>query len=498
MYFCGIVSFFIQLLLHIPFQRFFPSFSPFVDIQPLFVDVRGLCFDIICTRFRGEIVLPKIFNKNNMKRFVFLILMIALTVMGVQSQEVRTWSLQDCLNYALEQNIQVKKSKVSLLSGEEDLQLSKAQMFPSLSAGISQSVVNYPSTGDNTFSGSYGISAGLTLYDGGRRTNTIKQNEIRQTVNELAVEQSENDIRISLVQAYMQVLYAMESVRTNENTVEVSKMQYQRASDLLEAGSISRVDLLQIESQHSTDKYRLVVSQASLENYRLQLKQLLELDITEEMVISVPDLTLDMILASLSDKQNIYQTALEVMPEVKSSQLNMDIAHLDIKKAEAGYLPSLSLSADIGTGYGSGIGTGFGTQMWDRLNESVRLSLNIPIYSNRSNKTAVNKARLASVTSELDWLNTQKQLLRTVEILYLDATSSQNQYLAAVEQVKYSEETYTLIEQQFFLGMKNTLELLTAKNNLLNAQQELLQSKYMAVMNIQLLNIYQNMPIIMI
>jgi outer membrane protein len=296
----------------------------------------------------------------------------------------------------------------------------------------------------------------------------------------------------------MQVLYAMESVRINENTVEVSKLQYERASELLKAGSISRVDLAQIESQHSSDKYRLVVSQASLNNYLLQLKQLLELDITEEIAILAPDLTLEMILTPLSNKETIYQTALTVMPEVKSSQLSMRIAGLEIQKAKAGYLPSLSLNADIGTGHASGTGLSFGTQMWDRMNESIRLSLNIPIFSNRENKTAVNKSKLASITSELDWLNTQKQLLRTVEGLYLDATSSQNQYLAAVEQVKYSEETYTLIEEQFFLGMKNTLELLTAKNNLLNANQELLQSKYMAVMNIQLLNIYQDMPVISI
>jgi outer membrane protein len=371
-------------------------------------------------------------------------------------------------------------------------------MFPSLSAGISQSVVNYPSDGaisNNSYNGSYSLSANWRLYDGGRRTTTIKQNELRQHVNELAVEQSENDIRLSLVQAYMQALYAMESVRINENTVEVSRLQYERASDLLRAGSISKVDLAQIESQHSTDKYRLVVSQASLDNYLLQLKQLLELDITEEIAIQVPDLTLDMIMKPLADKQTIYQTALTVMPEIKSSQLSMDLAGLEIKKAKAAYLPSLSLNVDIGSGHASGVGTTFGTQMWDRMNESLRLSISIPIFSNRENKTAFNKARLASVTSELDWLNTQKQLLRTVEGLSLDATSSQNQYLAAVEQVNYSEETYQLIEEQFFLVMKNTLELLTAKNNLLNARQEMLQSKYMAVMNIQLLNIYQNQPV---
>ena len=428
-----------------------------------------------------------------------LILMLILTAYGVQSQDnVRIWSLQDCLDYALEQNIQVKKSKVNQLSGYEDLEQSKAQMFPSLSAGVSQSAVNYPSGGamtNNSYSGSYSISASLRLFDGGRRTTAIKQNEIRRDMNDLSVEQSENDIRTSLVQAYMQVLYAMESVRTNENTVEVSKTQYERASELLRAGSISKVDLAQIESQHSSDKYRLVVSQASLANYLLQLKQLLELDITEEIAIMVPDLTIGMIMTPLSDKQTIYQTALDVRPEVKISQLNIDMADLDIRKAKAGYLPTLFLNADISTGNASSTGITFGTQMWDRMNESLRLSLNIPIYSNRENKTAVNKAKLSSVTSELDYLNTQKQLLRTVEGLYLDATSSQNQYLAAVEQVNYSEETYNLIEEQFFLGMKNTLELLTAKNNLLNARQEMLQSKYMAVMNIQVLNIYQDKPV---
>ena len=429
-----------------------------------------------------------------MRRYIlFIVIICRLTVFDAQSQEnVRIWSLTDCLNYALEQNIQVKKSRVSLESTGEDLQLSRAQMFPSLSAGVSQSVVNYPSSGDNTFSGSYGISAGLTLFDGGRRTNTIKQNELRLNMSELAVEQSENDIRIALVQAYMQVLYATESVRINENTVEVSKLQLERAAELLSAGSISRVDVAQIESQHSSDKYRLVASQASLSNYKLQLKQLLELDVAEEIEILAPELTQEMIMTLLPDKQTIYQTALTVMPEVRSSLLNTEIANLEIQKAQAGYLPTLSLSADLGTGHASGIaGASFGTQMSDRFNESVRLSLNIPIYSNRQNKTAVSKARLSAVSSELDYLNTEKQLLRVVEGLYIDATSSQNQYLAAVEQVKYAEESYGLIEEQFFLGMKNTLELLTARNNMLNAQQEMLQTKFMSVMNMQLLNIYQ-------
>ena len=412
--------------------------------------------------------------------------------------DVTQWTLHDCLDYALEHNIQVKKSKVSKLSGEEDLQLSKAQLFPSLSAGISQNYTNYPSsdvTTNNSYSGSYNVNASWRLFDGGRRANSIKQSEIRQDVNELLIQQSENDIRIAIIQVYMQVLYAKESVRTNENTVTVSKAQRDRGEELLKAGSVSLVDLAQLESQYSSDKYRLVSSQTNLDNYILQLKQLLEFDITGEISVGMPELTTDDIMTPLPDKETIYNTALDIMPEVKNSELNISIAELEIKKAQAGFLPSLSMNAAIGTGHSSGSDIGFGSQVWNRFNENIGLSLSIPIFSNRDNKTAINKARLASISSELDLINTQKQLLRTVEGIYLDAISAQNQYLAAVERVNYIEESYKLIEEQFSLGMKNTLELLTAKNDFLNAQQELLQAKYMAVMSVQLLNIYQNRPI---
>lgn len=427
------------------------------------------------------------------------ILFFLAAVISMQAQEnMKSWTLHDCIDYALEHNIQVKRSKVSQLSGQEDLQLSKAQLFPSLSAGVSQNFVNYPSGNvetNNSYTGNYNVSASLNIFDGGRRLNAIKQNEIQQDVNELSVQQSENDIRISLVQAYMQVLYAIESIRINENTVEVSRVQRDRGEELLKAGSISRVDLAQLESQYSSDKYRLVAAQTNLDNYKMQLKQLLELDITEEIMIQVPELGVEAIMRPLSDKETIYQTSLAVMPEIRSGELGVEIADLDIKRARAGYLPSLSMSAGIGTGHASGTGTRFDDQVWNRFNESVGLTLSIPIYSNRENKTAVNKAKLASITSELELINLQKQLLRTVEGVYLDATSSQNQYLAAVEQVKAVEETYNLIEEQFSLGMINTLELLTAKNNFLTAQQEMLQSKYMSVMSIQLLNIYQDKPV---
>jgi outer membrane protein len=197
----------------------------------------------------------------------------------------------------------------------------------------------------------------------------------------------------------------------------------------------------------------------------------------------------------LPDKQTIYNTALAVMPEVRSSQLSIDVANLEVKKAKAGYYPSLSMNAGIGTGHLSGTDYTFGSQIWNKFNESIGLTLSIPIFSNRENKTALNKARLSALTSELDLLNTQKGLLKTVEGIYLDATSSQNQYIAANERLSSVEQSYKLTEEQFFLGMKNTLELLTEKSNYQVAQQEVLQAKYMTIMSIQLLNVYQKKPI---
>lgn len=428
---------------------------------------------------------------------IFLLLLLFPLLLNAQEKPEK-WTLNACLNYALEHNIQVKKSMVNFLSGKEDYLQAKAQLFPSLSASSSHNFANYPSSNandNNSYTGSYGLNASLKLFDGGRRLNAIKQEELQTQASQLDVEQSEDDIRIALIQAYMQVLYAYESVKINQNTVEVSKAQLNRSEELYKAGSISKVDLSQIESQYSTDKYQLVVAETNLATYKLQLKQLLELEIEEEIELDIPELTEEDILAPLPEKQVIYATALSVMPEMKSSKLNVDISELEIKKAKAGYLPSLSLSAGIGTGHSSGTGITFKDQLWDRFSESVGLTLSIPIFSNRENKTAVNKAKFAVTTNQLELINTQKNLLKTVEGLYLDATSSQNQYLAAQDRLGAVAQSYKQTEEQFFLGMKNTLELLTEKSNWLTAQQEILQTKYMAIMSIQLLNIYQKKEI---
>lgn len=436
-----------------------------------------------------------------MRRTILLTLLIAVCTSAVAlkaQEESQKWTLRSCLDYAIENNIQLKKSRVNELSGLEDTERAKAQLFPSLSASVTQGYVNYPSSDvdkNNSYSGNYSINANWTVFDGGQRNKAIKQQKLQNEMDKLSTEQGADDIQIAIVQTYMQVLYAMESVRINENTVETSKAQRDRAEELYKAGSISLVDFSQLESQYSTDKHQLVVAQTSLDNYKLQLKQLLELDITQDIELSLSDIEETWVLAPLPDKQVIYTTSLAVMPQIKSSELSLENAELEKQKAKASYWPTISMNAGVGTGHLSGTNYSFGNKIWNNFNESFGITIKIPIFTNRENKTAYNKAKLAITTSQLELINSQKELLKTVEGIYLDATSAQSQYLSAKERLSYVQQSFKLTEEQFFLGMKNTLEMLTEKNNLLSAQQEVLQSKYMAIMSIQLLNIYQKKPV---
>lgn len=404
-----------------------------------------------------------------MRRTILLTLLIAVctSAVALKAQEVsQKWTLRSCLDYAIENNIQLKKSRVNELSGLEDTERAKAQLFPSLSASVTQGYVNYPSSDvdkNNSYSGNYSINANWTVFDGGQRNKAIKQQKLQNEMDKLSTEQGADDIQIAIVQTYMQVLYAMESVRINENTVETSKAQRDRAEEFYKAGSISLVDFSQLESQYSTDKHQLVVAQTSLDNYKLQLKQLLELDITQDIELSLSDIEETWVLAPLPDKQVIYTTSLAVMPQIKSSELSLENAELEKQKAKASYWPTISMNAGVGTGHLSGTNYSFGNKIWNNFNESFGITIKIPIFTNRENKTAYNKAKLAITTSQLELINSQKELLKTVEGIYLDATSAQSQYLSAKERLSYVQQSFKLTEEQFFLGMKNTLEMLTEK-----------------------------------
>lgn len=442
---------------------------------------------------------------KNVKRGIVLSLCIATTLGAMaQQQPDEPWTMQSCIDYALKQNITLRKNRINAQSTAIDVKTARAALFPSLSFSTSQNMVNRPyqetssivsgteilnSSSKTSYNGNYGLNASWTIYNGNKRLNTIQQEKLNNRMAELDVATSENNIEETIIQTYIQILYANESVRTNESTLSVSEAQCERGRKLLAAGSIASSDLAQLEAQVSTDRYQLVTSQATLDDYKLQLKQLLELDGTQEMNLDLPAMGDETVLIPLPDKMDVYQSALALRPEIEASKLNVQASGLGVNIARAGYLPTLSLSAGIGTNNTSGSDFTFSEQMKNGWNNSLGVTLSVPIFRNRQTKSAVEKARLQVQSSQLDLLDQQKTLFKTIEGLWLDANSAQQRYVAASEKLRSTQTSYDLINEQFGLGMKNTVELLTANNSLLSARQEQLQAKYMAILNARLLEL---------
>lgn len=413
-------------------------------------------------------------------------------------------------NYALDKNIQLQQNKISLLESEEDVKDAKAALFPSLSFSTGHNIVNRPyrsnsatvngteiisSDSKTTYNGSYSLSAQWTLWNGNRRLNSLKQQKKNREIAQLTVEETENMLKEQITQLFIQILYADESIAINKGTLEVSKATYERGKELFNEGSISKADLAQLESQVSSDQYQLVTSESTLRNYKLQLKQLLELDGTAEMELELPELSNEHVMEMLPSQIDVYQTALATRPEIQSGKLNIDNAKLNISYAKGGYMPTISLSASTSSTTNNSSQNNWAQQMKYGWNNMIGISLSIPLYDQRQNKSAVRKAKLQYSTSQLDLMNQEKELYSTIEGFYLDALNAQQQYAAAETKVKSSQTSFDMVSEQFNLGMKNTVELLTEKNNLLSAKQELLQAKYMAILNRTLLNFYADQEI---
>lgn len=263
-----------------------------------------------------------------------IILITALTVTGMAAgAQNKKWTLPECIDYAVENNISLRQSRNAHLSGLEDTYQAKAAMFPSLNASASQGVTNRPfsESGNSTvvgsdvystskatsWSGNYGIDAGMTLDSGGSLRTALRQSRLQNSVDSLSVEENTNDVVISIVKAYMQCLYAAEAVKVSESTAETSKAELDRAVELKNAGELNKVDVAQLESQYASDLYQITSAKATLDNYKLQLKQLLELGVSDEIELEEPTDDEAGILRLLPSKEEVYANALESMPEIK-------------------------------------------------------------------------------------------------------------------------------------------------------------------------------------
>ena len=436
----------------------------------------------------------------NRKTKLWAVCLLGAWVPSVYGQSADGWTLRRCIEYARANNIEVRSSQIARQSALVDLEQAQAQKTPLLSFSTTQSYRhaknesrNFASNG--TYEGNYALNAGITIYNGGKLKNSLLQQRTIGKSRDAEVEMARNSIEIAVTQAYLEILYAAESVKTDEQTVESSEAQMNRAKALFEAGSISRSDYAQIESQYAGDRYQLTSSRTRLSESRLALKQLLELGLDDSFEVVFPELDSTDVLAEIPALEEVYRTALAVMPEVENSRLDIESSQIGEKIARAEGRPTLTADASIGTGNTSGSDYAFYNQLDNKLNERAGITFSVPIFNRKQAKSSIAKARLQTLQAELNYVDTEKNLLRTVESLYQDAVSAQSRYLAAADRVRSAGLSYRLMLEQFEAGMKNTVELLTEKNNFLSAQQEQIQAKYQAVLSLRLLNFYRDQPI---
>ena len=434
-------------------------------------------------------------------------LLILATMISLSMSAQEKWTLRECIDYAMQNSITLKQAHLTKQTATETRKQSQAALFPSLSASSNQSFGYRPwqSSGMATvsngtvnssvtktyYNGTYGINASWTLWNGNQNHNQVKANKLSEEQAELKIEQSANSIQEQIAQLYVQILYMNEAIGVNRESLEASKKNEERGQEMVNVGNMSKADLAQLSAQRAMEEYNLVEAESNLANYKLQLKQLLEITGEQAFDVAMPTASDQQALASIPSVMNVYEQALTLRPEIKNTELALQASDVQLKIARAGYLPTLSMTGGVGTSTTSNNSNKWGEQMKTNFDASAGIGISIPIFDQRKARTAVNKAKIQHEQALLDQQDQQKKLYSTIEGFWLDAQTNQEKFRAASATVESEQQSYDLLQEQFNLGLKNIVELLNGKVSLLQAQQSKLQSKYTTILKQQLLKFYQ-------
>ena len=432
-----------------------------------------------------------------MKYKILFASLLSLPMWGQQ----KLWSLTDCINYAVNNNITVKKTQLGQQTAAINLDQTKSNRLPAVSGNISAnanhgSVINQITNNrvnQTTITNSMGVSASMPLYEGNKLNLQIERATLALEQNDLYVKEAQNNITLSVLEAYLQALYQYENIAVAKNTALSSEEQLAQAQQKYENGAIAKIDLIEIETQHANNEYNVVLAKNQYENQVLTLKQLLELPPGTEFGIEI--IQKEDVSAPIANKEEVYRQALEQLPTTKIYEKQKELAQKDIQIAKSGFLPSLSLSGGINTGYSDRDTEKYMTQLKNNFGQTIGLSLNIPIFSRYQNKNNVALAQLSESQADLDRKQAEKDLYTKIETAWHNATTRQAQEVASKKARDNAKLAYELAEKKHEFGNLTNTELLVSRNTYLNAEQTYLQNKYMVLLYQQLLNFYQGKEI---
>ncbi|WP_035671550.1 TolC family protein [Flavobacterium sp. 83] len=439
--------------------------------------------------------------------FCLLVVVIFNPVHAQISDSIRKWSIEECFKYAMEHNIEINTLLLMEQSSAQDLYAAKGSQIPNLSGSVNNQFNNskIESAGSGnlenqlTSSGNYSVNSSIVLWNANYIKNNIKQRDLLRQSAGLSVQQSRNTITFLITQSYLAILLAKENLTYLLDLYTTSEAKVKQGQLFYDAGSIPKNNLLQLQAQLAGDKYLVVQTQNTIRQNILSLKQILQLPTEVLFDVFIP-VSIEIVTVAPS-LQSVQQTAFEIFPEIKIGELEVAIASLDIAKAKAGFKPTLAANGALGTGYSSVISnsnfskTSYFTQLDNNFYQRVGLNLSIPIFSNRINKTNLEKANIGFKQANINLQNSQLVLSQEVEQAYLNFTNALQAYNAAKEQLSAVTETYRIVNEQFRLGGINSFDLLQQRNQYVQAVQSYTQTKYTAVLQQKIYDFYRGIPI---
>lgn len=476
------------------------------------------------------------------KTTLMLLLSFSL-VKGQDNGPGETWSLEECINYAWENNLNVRNSELNQLGTEINLKQSQWALAPNLNAGgsLGKSFGRTIDPVTNNFvsrdflSGGISANASVNLYQGGMMRNTIKRNKIDVEASQYDLEKAKNDIALNVATNYLNVLLNREQLANAEFQLEVTKQQLERTKVLVAAGSLPLTNQLDLESQVASNEVSVVNAENTLSISILNLKQSMQMPAIEDLEIEVPELAVENVAIEVTDSDEIYKIALTTQPEVKSAELGVESSDIGVKISKSGFLPSLSVAGSLTTNYSDQAVQITGTQdvnvpaapigfvqgtnetvlsnprtvtiptrnenyVWndqfeDNLGQSVRVNLNIPIFNRLATKSSVQRAEIQKQRAEITAQNTKNTLRQNVETAHTNAIASYKSYQASLKRVAALEETFRATQQQYNVGTAHFTDFQVASNNLFAARAALTQSKYSFIFRVKILDFYLGNPI---
>jgi len=433
-----------------------------------------------------------------MKKSFFLVVLVSLVKLDVSAQP-KQWSLRECCDYAVEHNITIKQQENQCRQQEIQLSTARNQRLPDLSGSADQNfsfgrglTAQNTYTNTNTSSTSFSLGTSVPLFTGFQIPNNIKLNQLNLEAATQDLEKAKNDIRTQVAQAYVQILYDMEIADVALRQISIDSAQVARLQTLLNIGRASEAELAQQKASLAQSQLTATQANNNLQLAILSMTQLLELESPDGFSVVRPEIGAvgGQVIATPED---IYADALATKPEIQAQQLRLRATENSIKIAQAGYYPTLSFSARLGSNYYKTSGfkaDGFGKQLENNFSQYLGFNLNIPIFNRFQTRNSVRSAKLDRENQTLQLDNTKKALFKEIQQVYYNAVAA-NQKLVSSQQASESSETaFRLTQAKYEQGKSTITEFNEAKNNWLKSESDLTQARYEYLYQLALIRFY--------